>query len=281
MNQHQDEADHQALVTHQVWPIDSGQLREPISDVLACEVPVALEINGISHAVMMATPSDLAEFALGFAYTEGLIEQRTDVYDIEIETHEAAIVVRMTVSSACFARLKAARRTLLGRTGCGLCGVDSLAYFEQQPRPNPNRAVSQLDISVLDTVLARFEQLQIMRNQTGTTHAAAWVNWQGEVVLLREDVGRHNALDKLIGALLHREAQPSDGFVLVSSRASYEMVQKTLRWGATCLVSVSAATAKAVQWAQQYQLQLIGFARPGRAVLYTEVSDQAIFKEQR
>ena len=110
-----------------------------------------------------------------------------------------------------------------------------------------------------------------MRNQTGTTNAAAWVNWQGEVVLLREDVGRHNALDKLIGALLDRDAHPSDGFVLVSSRASYEMVQKTLRWGAGCLVSVSAATAKAVEWAQRHQLQLIGFARPGRAVWYTDV----------
>ena len=218
---------------------------------------------------------------MGFAYTEGLIERRADVYDIEIEPqgHGAAIIVRMTVSSACFAQLKAARRTLLGRTGCGLCGVDSLAYFEQQPAANPNREASRLDIGLLDAVLARFERLQIMRNQTGTTHAAAWVNWQGEVVLLREDVGRHNALDKLIGALLDRDAHPSDGFVLVSSRASYEMVQKTLRWGAGCLVSVSAATAKAVEWAHRHQLQLIGFARPGRAVWYTDVLHQTILKE--
>ena len=272
-----------AVVKGTVRPIRAGQVQDELPDVLACEVPVALEINGISHAVMMTTPSDLAEFALGFAYTEGLIERRADVYDIEIEPqgHGAAIIVRMTVSSACFAQLKAARRTLLGRTGCGLCGVDSLAYFEQQPAANPNREASRLDIGLLDAVLARFERLQIMRNQTGTTHAAAWVNWQGEVVLLREDVGRHNALDKLIGALLDRDAHPSDGFVLVSSRASYEMVQKTLRWGAGCLVSVSAATAKAVEWAHQHQLQLIGFARPGRAVWYTDVLHQTILKEQR
>ena len=134
-----------AVVKGTVRPIRAGQVQDELPDVLACEVPVALEINGISHAVMMTTPSDLAEFALGFAYTEGLIERRADVYDIEIEPqgHGAAIIVRMAVSSACFAQLKAARRTLLGRTGCGLCGVDSLAYFEQQPAANPNREASR------------------------------------------------------------------------------------------------------------------------------------------
>ncbi len=268
-----------AMRPARIWPIRAGQRCASADDVLACEEPIALEINGISHAVMMATPSDLTEFALGFAYSEGIIERRTDVYDIEIEPQSLGILVRMTVSSARFEQLKAVRRTLLGRTGCGLCGVDSLAYFEQQPAANPNRVASRLDIGLLDAVLARFEHLQTMRNQTGTTHAAAWVNWQGEVLLIREDVGRHNALDKLIGALIDSDAQPHEGFVLVSSRASYEMVQKTVRWGASCLVSVSAATAKALEWAQRHQLQLIGFARPGRAVLYTDVSHQEIFKE--
>lgn len=253
-----------------VHRIVNGQLQMATTDTLAVETAIAIEINGLSHAVMMGTPDDLYDFAIGFTYAEGIIQSHTDVYDIEFETVEYGVNVRMNIATSCFAQLKKNRRTLLGRTGCGICGVESLAYF-QQHKSVPNTQPTQLDLSILDDVLQHFECQQPLRKQTGATHAAAWVNWQGQIIILREDVDRHNALDKLIGALLRSNTQPADGFVLVSSRASFEMVQKTAHWGANCLVAVSAATSKAVDWAQMQNLQLIGFARTGKAVQYTEI----------
>ncbi|MGL4767292.1 MAG: formate dehydrogenase accessory sulfurtransferase FdhD [Formosimonas sp.] len=253
-----------------VQRISHGQLQAASNDILAVEAAIAIEINGLSHAVMMGTPHDLADFALGFVYNEAIVRRRADVFDVEIDQAEHGFIVRLTIASACFAQLKDKRRTLLGRTGCGLCGVASLAYF-QTLTAQSHCAPSRLDFSILDAVLQQFDTLQPLRAQTGATHAAAWVNWQGKIELVREDVGRHNALDKLIGALLNANATPADGFVLVSSRASFEMVQKTAQWGAGCLVAVSAATSRAVKWAEQHHIQLIGFARMGKAVLYTGI----------
>lgn len=255
-----------------VQRIINGQLQAASTDALAVETAIAIEINGLSHAVMMGTPDDLHDFAVGFTYSEGIIQSHADVYDIEFETVAHGINLRMTIAASCFAKLKQTRRTLLGRTGCGICGVESLAYF-QNTKPPANTRPAQLDVRILDQVLHDFERQQPLREQTGATHAAAWVNWQGQIIALREDVGRHNALDKLIGALLRSKTQPADGFVLVSSRASFEMVQKTAHWGANCLVAVSAATTQAVQWAHAQNLQLIGFARIGKAVQYTDIKN--------
>lgn len=251
-----------------VQVIDNGNVQASHMDILATEVPIALEFNGVSHVVMMASPSDLTDFAIGFAFCEGIIQQRSDVYAVDVEAQPNGIVLRIHIANACFVKLKEKRRTLMGRTGCGLCGVESLDYFQSQNNA-PIVSASQLNLSLLNDVLHAFDQSQPLRAQTGASHAAAWVSWAGQMEWVREDVGRHNALDKLIGVLMQQSAHADAGFVLVSSRASFEMVEKTARWGASCLVAVSAATSRAVQCAIEHNIQLIGFARPNRAVQYT------------
>jgi FdhD protein len=243
------------------------------SDWVADEVPVALEFNGLSHAVMLATPLDLADFALGFALSEGLLASASELYDLEEVPGANGITLQLEVASAAFTRLKDRRRTLAGRTGCGLCGTDSLA---QVLRPMPALATRQAGDVIAPAAIARamdeLAALQALNQATGAVHAAAWCSREGEVRLLREDVGRHNALDKLIGALVKDAAhrgQAAQGFVAVTSRASFEMVQKTLCLGAPLLAAVSAPTVLAVQVAEQEGLSLVGFARRGDLVAYT------------
>jgi len=227
-------------------------------DLLAQEVPVALVFNGISHAVMMASPADLDDFALGFALTEGLIDSSAELYGIE--SHEVAqgIELHLQVSSACEWRLKERRRTLAGRTGCGLCGTDSLSQVRRTLSPAPSVPV---DVRAIWRAEAALQSGQALQQLTGATHAAAWVNAAGEIVHLREDVGRHNALDKLIGCLTRQKVQPASGFVCITSRASFEMVQKTLVFGAGLLTAVSAPTSLAVQLARDHNLALAGYVR--------------------
>lgn len=242
-------------------------------DWVADEVPVALEFNGISHAVMLATPLDLADFALGFALTEGLLESPQELYDIEEVAGDQGITLRLEVASAAFARLKDRRRTMAGRTGCGLCGTDSLAQVLRPMPPLPARAPGdRITPAAVARATDELAALQALNQATGAVHAAAWCRRDGEVRLLREDIGRHNALDKLVGALMGDAALRRDaaaGFVAVTSRASFEMVQKTLCLGAPLLVAVSAPTALAVQVADGAGLTLVGFARRGDLVAYT------------
>jgi FdhD protein len=235
-------------------------------DWLAEEVAVALVFNGISHAVMMATPLDLEDFALGFALTEGLIDHATDLLDIEAVPSKQGIELQLQVTAACMVRLKERRRTLAGRTGCGLCGTDSLAQVQRVLPHCPPVVVSTTAVTHAQSQL---QSLQILQQHTGATHAAAWCNLQGEVLALREDVGRHNALDKLIGQLVRRKTDTSLGFALITSRASFEMVQKAAMAGMGLLAAVSAPTALAVQTAQSCGLALAGFVRGERLVAYT------------
>lgn len=239
---------------------------ERCQDLLADEVPVALEFNGISHAVMLATPADLEDFALGFSLTEGIVGAPADVLEIEVEEVENGIRVALRITGQCFAHLKERRRSLAGRTGCGLCGVDSLS---QVRRPlDPVTALPPVDIAALQKALQTLPTLQPLQRETGAAHAAAWVTGDGAIACLREDVGRHNALDKLIGALARRTTDFGAGAALITSRASYEMVQKAAAVGVGIVAAVSAPTAYAVRLAEELNVTLIGFLRPRGQVLY-------------
>lgn len=234
-------------------------------DWLAEEVPVALVYNGISHVVMMASPKDLEWFALGFSLSEGIVQSPQEIYGIDVAPACNGIEVRIELSSRRFAGLKARRRALDGRTGCGVCGVEQLAEIGKPVPPLP--FTQTFPLVSLETALAQLEQVQQVGQLTGCTHAAAWIDPQGALQGGCEDVGRHVALDKLLGL---RAKQPwQQGAVLVSSRASYEMVQKSAMCGVEILFAVSAATSLAVDVAQRCNLTLVGFCRPGRATVYT------------
>jgi FdhD protein len=236
-------------------------------DLLAEEVPVALEYNGIGHAVMLASPADLEDFALGFSLSEGIIDTHEDVLGMEVDVVPTGIRLALRITGGCFARLRERRRLLAGRTGCGLCGVDSL---DQVRRPLPAvTAPATLDAAALQRALGDLGSHQPVQRQTGATHAAAWLAGDGSILCAREDVGRHNALDKLIGALARQRADFGSGAALITSRASVEMVQKAATVGIGILAAVSAPTALAVRVAAEANLTLIGFLRPGGQVLYT------------
>jgi FdhD protein len=237
-------------------------------DVLAEEVPVALVYNGISHAVMLATPQDLEDFALGFSLSEGIVDSAADVYGIEVIAQENGLALQLEVASACFQRLKEKRRNLTGRTGCGLCGSESLDHALRLPL-NKVKQLTTINQQAIKAALTNIRVQQRLQGLTGATHASAWVNVKGEVLLLREDVGRHNALDKLIGAMAKKDSQSKKGFILTTSRASYEMVQKTVSAGCNILVAISAPTGLAIRMAEQSNLTLVGFAREQGFVVYS------------
>lgn len=236
------------------------------TDWLAEETPVALVFNGISHAVMMATPADLQDFALGFAFTEGLLHERSELRGMEITHTGDGIEIHLEVSSACEWRLRERKRTLSGRTGCGLCGTDSLSMVWQALPALPELKVHQDAITCATQTLQSLQPRQML---TGATHAAALCRADGSFVLVREDVGRHNALDKLIGAAMSAGITMAGHFVALTSRASFEMVQKSARAGLGAVVAVSAPTAMAVDLAIQGNILLVGFVRAGKMVAYT------------
>lgn len=243
-----------------------GSCNQTIDDV-AVETPVALEYNGISHAVMLATPADLEDFALGFSMTEGILSSQKELYSCEISGDENGMRVEMEVSSECLFALKERRRTLAGRTGCGLCGTELL---EQAIRITmPVQSSASISPSVLHAAFTKMEAMQALQQRTGATHAAAWLSADGEVRLVREDIGRHNALDKLIGALYRTKMDISSGAAIVTSRASYEMVQKAASAGIGILAAVSAPTGLAIRTAQTTGLTLAGFVRQRSHVVYT------------
>jgi FdhD protein len=236
-------------------------------DWLADEVPVALIFNGISHAVMLATPLDLEDFALGFGLTEGLLEHADELYGVEVQPDPAGMRIEMDVSSACFARLKDKRRSMAGRTGCGLCGTESLEQVEP-PLPLLVPCTTPLSPPAIAAALRAMPAHQALQQRTGATHAAAWCSLDGRVRIVREDVGRHNALDKLVGAMVEAGVDARDGFCCITSRASVEMVRKAVTAGMTALIAVSAPTSRAVATARRAGLALAGFARRDDLVLY-------------
>jgi FdhD protein len=238
-----------------------------VDDMLVDEVPVALVYNGISHAVMMATPADLEEFALGFSLSEGIIEGPAQCYGIDVERSAAGLAVHMDIASGAFMALKERRRSLAGRTGCGLCGVDSL---DQVSRSLPRLApATGFHAAGVRRALAGVKAGQRLTHLTGAAHAAAWCGMAGDIRIVREDVGRHNALDKVIGALARAGSRPADGFLLITSRVSYEMAQKAAMAGVSALVGMSAPTLAAVDLADSVGMTLLAFARGRDFVCYT------------
>jgi FdhD protein len=245
----------------------AGASAEETADV-ASEVPVAFEYNGISHAVMLATPANLHDFAIGFSLSEG-IALPAQCYGVEVREGAAGITLSIEVAASAFARLKAHRRTLAGRTGCGICGTESL---DQVLRPLPDLSATPLRIvsAALGRAHAALADAQPLKRRTGAAHGAVWCATDGTILLAREDVGRHNALDKLIGALVRGGFEPRAGFALVTSRASVEMVQKSATAGIALLAAVSAPTALAVRAAEACGQTLIGFARGAAFTVYAQ-----------
>lgn len=261
---------HPAQSLRPVTRMRDGERRSSL-ECVAEEVPVAMVYNGISHAVMLATPADLEDFGLGFSLSEGIVRRRAEVLDIEVSCHEAGIEVRLQVSNRAFEALKLRRRTLAGRTGCGLCGVDSLAQVAREVAAVSARP--QVSDTAIHRAFASLSDAQPLHRLTGSVHAAGWAAEDGTLLWVREDVGRHNALDKLIGALARAGQDPARGFALVTSRASYEMVQKLASFGGGLLAAISAPTGLAIDLAARAGITLCGFVRDGRKAVYTEPRD--------
>lgn len=250
-------------VERYTWRGDS-RVAEP--DTVVTETPVALVYNGISHVVTMATPSHLAEMALGFSLSEGILETPAQLLDSELVQQEQGMEVRLTVTAQAFDRLKRRRRNMTGRTGCGLCGVESL----EQAIPETFQITQEWGVShrAIRAAVQSLEASQKIKRETGGVHAAAWCSLTGEIEILREDVGRHNALDKILGAL-HGKPCSAQGFVLITSRASYEMVAKVASQNIPVLVAVSAPTSLAIGQAKEAGLTLVAYAQPERQVVFT------------
>ena len=231
------------------------------------ETPVVIVYNAIPHVVMMATPADLEDFVLGFSVTEELIRAPSDLHAVNVVRYGQGIEVQATVDEACEAVVASRARRLSGRTGCGICGTDSIDAVMKTP--HSVRAGRPVRPAAIEAALQALGARQQLNALSGAVHAAAWVRVDGTVDEVREDVGRHNALDKLIGALLRRGADPEAGFILVTSRASFEMVQKAAVFGAPLLAAISGPTGLAVRVAEQSGMTLVGFARGDRLTVYT------------
>lgn len=247
----------------QVWHEDG-----PAPDRVAEEVPVALLFNGEPHVVMMCTPADLEDFARGFAVTEEIVAAVDEIESLQVTElpEQGGYEVDVRIPTVRAQRLVGRQRNLQGRTGCGLCGAQTIEAAIRAPRRVP--AGSKLGLAAIRRALEALRRQQPLKAATGATHAAAWATPDGLIVAVREDVGRHNALDKLIGHLLVSRQDLSRGFVLITSRASYEMVQKASSVGMPVVVAISAPTAYAVRLAQEAGITLVGFARGDRQVVY-------------
>src|SRR6266481_294240 len=233
---------------------------------IAAEVPVALVYNGVSHVVMMTTPSDLADFAVGFSVSEGILADRAELLYLEIEEGKTGIRVSMTITEERFAGLKERRRNITGRTGCGLCGVDDLTQVAR-PLPRVGTGV-KVGVGAIHRALNSLPAWQPANQETGAVHAAAWASPTGEIVFAREDVGRHNALDKLIGAIERGQIDPEAGFAVITSRCSFEMVQKAATIRIPILVAISAPTTMALRIAEQTGITLVALARSDSITVY-------------
>jgi FdhD protein len=250
-----------------------GGTVETTVDHVGQEWPVALVFNGISHAVMMCTPRDLEAFAVGFAISEGIVGRNADIQDIEVFLRDEADLphaeVHLTVIQQAFAGLKEKRRALAGRTGCGVCGIESIDLLDLQPERVPDTGfVQRLAPEAIARAARELPQHQALTKLTGGLHAAAWCNAEGAILHAFEDVGRHNALDKLIGQLVLERADTQQGFVFLSSRASYELVRKAARVGIPMVATISAPSSLAIEIAKRAGLRLVSFCRESGYVDY-------------
>lgn len=243
-----------------------GGLISKVTDSVAEEWPIAFRYQGVPHVVMLATPRDLEDLAIGFTLTEAIVEGASEIRAVEAAEVGGALEVRLNILPERFSKLLERQRNLTGRTGCGMCGAETVDDAIRRPSAfSSDLSLTARDVQ--DAVLS-LSNGQAFNARTGSIHAAGWAIPGRGVVLVREDVGRHNALDKLIGALVRRNEDLSRGFAVVSSRASYELVQKVATVGISTLVAVSAPTGFAIRSAERFGVTLVGFARAGRHVVY-------------
>ena len=251
--------------THERLGYHDGQVFLHEMDELAVETAIALVYNGIAHAVQMCSAQDLEDFALGFSLTEGIVDKVSDIYTIELVPNYHGVELHIELPNRCFERLKRARRALAGRTGCGICGAQSLEHVTREL--GIVKDTTQLSYPAVEKALGAFRAHQVLNQQTGSMHGAAYLNAEGDIVAIREDLGRHNALDKLIGHCLKNKL--SGGAILVSSRASFEMVQKVIAANVGTLLAISGATSLGVELAEQHNVTLAGYCRAGRMNVYS------------
>ena len=268
------------MKTHKIIHSDKSVFKSPTvkngikKDSVECiaeETPIAMVFNGISHVVMMATPDNLEDFAKGFSISENIVSDIEEIYSIEVNRSDVGIEIDINISNEAFNKLKDKRRNLIGRTGCGLCGAESLNQVFNHH--NSIQAITQQSVFSAKNISLALDHLskhQIIQQQTGATHAAAFCNQDGKILFAREDVGRHNALDKLIGAFYnHDTLNIKNPFIIISSRASYEMIQKAATLKVALVVAISAPTALAVRLANKLGITLLGFARGKNYNIYT------------
>ncbi|MBX3593269.1 formate dehydrogenase accessory sulfurtransferase FdhD [Sphingomonas sp.] len=245
----------------------------PVRRSVAIEAPVAIEACGIGYAVMMATPADLEDYATGFALAEGLADTRADIESVEAHgTAQGGVVLRIWLAARCRARVFERARMRVSESSCGLCGMESI---DQVMRPLPRlTARIATDRAAIAAALATLRDHQPLGRATGAAHAAAFCRSDGTIACVREDVGRHNALDKLVGALAREGTDPAAGFILLSARCSYELVEKTVRSGCPMLVTISAPTSLAVERATAAGLTLVSLARADSALVVSDSRGQ-------
>lgn len=236
-----------------------------ITRAVPVEAPVAIEVNGIGYAVMMATPAELEDFATGFCLTEGLVARADEIVDLSIHPVEGGWIARITLPPERAEAVIERARSRVSESSCGLCGIESI---EQVLRPLPRiTATIATTRTAIAAALAALDGHQRLGRATGAAHAAAFCSPDGEILFVREDVGRHTALDKLIGALAREGVDVATGFFLLSARCSYELVEKTVRVGCPMLVTISAPTSLAVERAVQAGLTLVSLARRDTALV--------------
>lgn len=247
---------------------DGGPSGAPFAREIAVEAPLNVLFGGVPFAVMMATPTDMEDFAVGFALTEGIIGASSDIRGVAVERVADGLKVDVTLAGERMTAHLARRRALSGRTGCGLCGVEDLADLPAARRVGAG--ARPIDPAAVAAALQALDRSQPLNARTRAVHAAAWCDRRGAIVALREDVGRHNALDKLIGALVRAGVSPDDGFFVITSRCSFEMVAKAAVFGAATLVALSAPTSLAIERAAACGIALIAVARPDQAQIFAE-----------
>jgi FdhD protein len=264
------------IATHNEYQLQRWQDNRltTTADNVAEEVPVSLVYNGIPHVVMMASPADLEDFALGFSLSEGILKTRAELYITEVTPVSEGVEIRMDIDLQRFLPLEEQHRNLAGRTGCGLCGAETIEQAVRHPAP-VGKGV-EVSHETLHVAFARLAERQALNAVTGAVHAAAWALPNGELIAVREDVGRHNALDKMIGAMAREGRSFAEGFALITSRASFEMAQKAATVGITLLAAISAPTGLAIRLAGETGLTLVGFARAGQHNVYANPQRLAV-----
>ncbi|HET7136113.1 MAG TPA: formate dehydrogenase accessory sulfurtransferase FdhD [Casimicrobiaceae bacterium] len=245
--------------------IDDNGVRET-SSALAEEVPIALGYNGRPHVVVMGTPTDLEDLAVGFTRTEGIVDESSLIERIDVVRASHGVELQVQIPGANAVRLEERTRGIVSRTGCGLCGVETINDMLHVPARVG--ALLRASADTLSGVGDELSRRQTINNETSTVHAAGWATAEGELVVVREDVGRHNALDKVLGALGRTGVDASAGFIVVTSRASYEMVQKAATCGVELLAAISRPTGLAIRFAEAADMTLVGLLRGKTANIY-------------